>query len=125
MKRIFVFGSNEQGNHGAGAALYALQHYGAIMWIGHGIQGYSYGIPTKDKYLKSLPLCKIEENVAEFIYFAENNLEDSIFHVTRIGCGYAKFKDEQIVPMFLDSPVNCEFDPLWKKYGLKSWKEEM
>lgn len=30
MARIFVFGSNLAGRHGAGAALYARQHHGAI-----------------------------------------------------------------------------------------------
>ena len=33
---IFVFGSNEAGRHGKGAALYAKQHYGAEYGVGNG-----------------------------------------------------------------------------------------
>lgn len=45
---IFVFGSNLAGRHGKGAALVAMKKYGAISGKGYGIQGQSFGIPTKD-----------------------------------------------------------------------------
>ena len=45
---IFVFGSNPEGIHGAGAAAVAVRHFGAIYGIGEGLQGQSYAIPTKD-----------------------------------------------------------------------------
>ena len=45
---IFVFGSNTEGRHGAGAALYARQHHGAIYGQARGLQGNSYAIVTKD-----------------------------------------------------------------------------
>lgn len=43
---IFVFGSNLAGRHGGGAALTAMQHFGAEWGKGEGIQGQSYAIPT-------------------------------------------------------------------------------
>jgi hypothetical protein len=47
---IFVFGSNPEGRHGAGAAKIAKEQFGAIYGQGEGIQGNSYAIPTKDIY---------------------------------------------------------------------------
>ena len=47
-RSIFVFGSNLAGRHGKGAALHARQHHGAIYGQGAGLQGDSYGNPTKD-----------------------------------------------------------------------------
>lgn len=46
--QIFVFGSNTQGRHGAGAAWYAVNKFGAIYGQARGRQGQSYGIVTKD-----------------------------------------------------------------------------
>ena len=51
---IFVFGSNEAGRHGAGAARVHLQ-YGAVYGWGYGHYGNSYAIPTLSKNLKPIP----------------------------------------------------------------------
>lgn len=45
---IFVFGSNPEGNHGAGAAKVAKEQFGAMQNQGEGMQGNSYALPTKD-----------------------------------------------------------------------------
>ena len=45
---IFVFGSNPEGRHGAGAAKVARLQYGAIYGQGEGLQGRAYALPTKD-----------------------------------------------------------------------------
>lgn len=45
---IFVFGSNTQGRHGLGAALWARLNAGAIYGVPNSIQGNSYAIITKD-----------------------------------------------------------------------------
>lgn len=45
---IFVFGSNPEGRHGAGAAKVARLQYGAIYGQGEGLQGNAYALPTKD-----------------------------------------------------------------------------
>lgn len=44
---IFVFGSNPEGRHGAGAAL-AAQKFGAKRHIGRGLQGNTYALVTKN-----------------------------------------------------------------------------
>ena len=70
---IFVYGSNEAGIHGAGAAYTARVDYGAMWGKGDGLSGRSYGIPTKDKNLRVLTLPQIEFYVQQFIQFAHDN----------------------------------------------------
>lgn len=117
---IFVFGSNLGGFHGAGAARFALNYKGAILRRPTGLQGQSYAIPTKDATIThTLPLHVIESHVAEFIDFAQKNPEVQ-FQVTRIGCGLAGLKDEQIAPMFAKAPSNCWFDTAWEYHLLRA-----
>ena len=40
---------------------------------------------------------------------------DKKWFVTRVGCGLAGYKDEQIAPMF-KSAVNCSFAEEWREY---------
>jgi hypothetical protein len=113
-KEVFVFGSNEAGRHGAGSALKAYREYGAIYGQGNGIQGSSYGIPTKDATLNALPIAKIEKYVKQFIRYAELN-PDVNFRVVRIGCGLAGFTDEQIAPLFAGAPAHCILPAGWRQ----------
>jgi aldehyde:ferredoxin oxidoreductase len=96
---IFVFGSNLAGRHGAGAALYARKYKGAVYGQGVGLQGQSYAIPTKDKWVQTLPLNEINEYVQEFIKFAADHPELK-FELTAIGCGLAGYSPKDIAPMF-------------------------
>ena len=112
-KNIFVFGSNERGAHGAGAALFAESFCGARYGIGFGLAGNSFAIPTKDYSIKTLPLEAVASYVRQFLYFAEQN-PDLIFYVTRIGCGLAGFTDIDIAPLFKDAPDNCILPDMWK-----------
>ena len=91
---IFVFGSNLEGMHGGGAARAAYNKFGAIWGQGVGLQGQSYGIPTMHGGVK-----EIKPYVDEFINFAKSHPELK-FLVTRIGCGIAGFRDEEIAPLF-------------------------
>lgn len=95
---IFVFGSNEAGRHGRGAAKKALG-LGAIWGQAEGPQGRTYGIPTKSKTLTTLPLNKIARYVDKFIAFARGNPTNT-FLVTAIGCGLARYKPKDIAPLF-------------------------
>lgn len=113
---VFVFGSNEAGRHGKGAALHALKHHGAIYGLGAGMQGKSFGICTKDAKLKPLPLERIQKNVNTFIAFATKH-PFFTFNVTRIGCGLAGYQDHQIAPMFKHAPINCNLPQGWREYG--------
>lgn len=96
---IFVFGSNEAGHHGAGAALFAHKELGARIGHGFGLTGRTFAIPTKDWYIQVLPLSDIKFYVDRFIHFA---LYSPRYHflVTQIGCGLAGYTPEEIAPLF-------------------------
>lgn len=98
---IFVFGSNEAGAHGAGAAYHALS-FGATMGQGRGWSGKTYAIPTKDGFIRTLTLEKIQANVNEFIDFAREH-SDLTFVVTPVGCGLAGYKPVNIAPLFKEA----------------------
>lgn len=91
---VFVFGSNLRGAHGGGAAWVAYRQFGAVMGQGVGLQGQSYAIPTMQGGVET-----IEPYVDEFIAFAKQHPEQ-FFFVTRIGCGIAGFRDDEIAPLF-------------------------
>lgn len=112
---IFVFGSNEAGIHGAGAAKDALKSYGAVLGKGHGHYGQSYALPTKSPGLRTLNYNEIHKYVDTFIAYAKEHPEWS-FKVTRIGCGLAGLSDEKIAALFKDAPENCLFDNAWKPF---------
>lgn len=112
---IFVFGSNLAGVHGAGAARYAMQSEGAMFGVGEGPTGNSYALPTKNRRIRTLPLITVESHVKAFLKHAKDNPQNT-YKVTRIGCGLAGFKDEQIAPMFTGAPINCYFDTKWKDF---------
>jgi hypothetical protein len=118
MKRtIFVFGSNLAGRHGAGAAQFAHKYHGAIMGKGIGLQGDSYGIPTKDEKIKTLPLKRIAYYIEQFLQFAAQHPEMQ-FNVTRVGCGLAGYTDEDIAPLFKYPSKNCIMPKEWEQKGL-------
>lgn len=91
---VFVFGSNLAGMHGGGAAYIAWRQFGAVMGQGVGLQGQSYAIPTMQGGVET-----IRPYVEEFIAFAGEHPE-KFFYVTRIGCGIAGFRDDEIAPLF-------------------------
>ena len=86
--QIFVFGSNPEGRHGAGAAKAAMS-FGAEYGNGRGLQGQSYALPTKNltkdfvepstgiKYhiegLKSISEEQIRDNIIELYKTAKAN----------------------------------------------------
>ena len=97
--QVFVFGSNEAGIHGAGAAKLAEEKFGAIRGMGYGLQGKSFGIPTKDTFIRTLPLDKIEFYVYSFLTEAME-YPDTEFLVTKIGCGLAGYSEDEIANLF-------------------------
>ncbi|MBR6250644.1 MAG: hypothetical protein IKR17_05560 [Bacteroidales bacterium] len=106
---IFVFGSNLEGMHGGGAARIACSKFGAKMGQGVGLQGQSYAIPTMQGGVET-----IRPYVDDFIAFAKQHTELT-FLVTRIGCGIAGFRDEEISPLFAQAHNidNIVLPPNW------------
>lgn len=94
---IFVFGSNLAGHHMGGAARAAHMKFGAEWGIGVGLTGQSYAIPTMQGGVET-----IKPYVNQFIEYAKEHYEKK-FLVTRIGCGIAGFKDEEIAPLFKEA----------------------
>lgn len=115
MTRIFVFGSNLAGRHGAGAAKEARLKHGAVYGEGIGRTGNAYAIPTLDGQLRKLQLNRIRSHVIEFRHYAKDHPELE-FYVTRIGCGLAGFHDNHIAPMFHSLPSNCILPVEWLQY---------
>ena len=115
---VFVFGSNAQGLHGAGAARYAVDHHGAIMGQGEGIQGDSYALPTMEGWES------VVSAVARFLVFALEN-PSMTFHVTRVGTGIARWSDEEVAPLFQAAPENCQFSSIWLPWlpGREVWTD--
>lgn len=90
---IFVFGSNREGMHGAGAALHAHKNFGAILGQGHGLQGQSYAIDTMSGY------DTMKEQVALFMSYSQEN-RHLTFLVTAIGCGIAGHHPSKVALLF-------------------------
>lgn len=117
LKEIFVFGSNEAGIHGKGAAKTALT-WGAIWDQPEGLQGRTYGIPTKNSSItRTLTLDEIKPYVDRFITFAKEN-PTLIFLVTEVGCGLAGLKPKDVAPLFKDA-LNVENIHLPEKFWNK------
>ncbi len=96
---IFVFGSNELGLHGGGAALTAVTKFEAIKWKGWGKQGQSFALPTKDWSVRTLELGDIQFYVNRFEAFVKLYPELT-FLVTEVGCGLAGYTPSDIGPLF-------------------------
>ncbi len=95
--QIFTYGANESFRHGAGAAKLALK-WGARHGIA-GLVGQTYGIPTKDHNIRTLPLDKIQVHVDTFLATAFSHPEYE-FLVTKIGTGLAGIPISDIAPLF-------------------------
>ena len=101
---VFVFGSNLEGRHHGGAARMAHDHFGAKWGVGVGPTGKCYAIPTMHGGVES-----IKPYVTDFVEYVRKHPENRLL-VTRIGCGIAGFKDNEIAPLFKevkDTPNVC------------------
>ena len=94
---VFVFGSNLEGLHIGGAAKLAHSSFGAERGVGDGPTGQCYAIPTMHGGVDD-----IKPYVDKFIEYARN-CDQNTFYVTRIGCGIAGFRDEDIAPLFAEA----------------------
>lgn len=114
-KQVFVFGSNEAGIHGAGAAKTAYEKHGARWGFSYGHCGDSFAIPTKNQNIGPMPFHRIAAYVMGFIAYAEGHPELT-FKVTRIGCGLAGLEDSDMAHLFKGAPKNCQFDEEWRPF---------
>ena len=98
--QIFVFGSNTEGRHGAGSALFARQYCNAEYGNPQGRQGQSWAIITKDlnKGIRSIPLPQIKSQIEKLVEYANTHPELE-FLTTRIGCNLAGYTDLEIASL--------------------------
>lgn len=114
--KIFVFGSNLSGIHGAGAANTALRERGAQWGIGEGLTGTAYALPTKGLNISFMSIDEVRLHIQTFAKFAYEN-PGAHFQVTQVGCGLGGFTKEEIAPLFVHcahEESNCYFDTAWK-----------
>lgn len=96
---VFVFGSNAQGQHVAGAARMAYELFGAGWGVGEGLTGRCWALPTMEGR------AALESAVDRFLYFAELN-PDLTFLVTPVGCGIAGYTPADVAPLFKARAAN-------------------
>ena len=97
---VFVFGSNQAGRHGAGAAKLAMK-WGAEYGKGFGIAGKTFAIPTMNARIsRTLSIKNIGKYVEGFLNFA-TLYPKLTFLVTEIGCGLAGLTPKEVAPLFL------------------------
>lgn len=96
---IFVFGSNLNGYHIAGAAKIACDKFGAVYGAPIGIQGNSYALPTLDENFKKLSIGQLRIHINNLYNFIETNT-DKDFYITKVGCGIAGFNVSEIKQLF-------------------------
>ena len=127
---IFVFGSNPEGRHGAGAAKVAATKFGAKYGQGEGLQGNAYALPTKDlrvkenKGYKSISPSSITKNISKMYEAAKAN------PTKKFKIGYTNSPNEttlngysgkEMIEMFNaagEVPTNVIFSDVWVNSGL-------
>lgn len=101
---IFVFGSNTQGLHGAGAAKWAEINAGAIYGQAMGLQGQSYAIVTKDLTKSKHPSVSKKDIVAQIrvLYILAKYMPKYQFMIGYAGKGplLSGYTNEEMAQMF-------------------------
>ena len=111
---VFVFGSNDRGVHGKGAAKTAVDEFGAIIGQATGLQGKSFAIRTKmyegNKLTEYNDLTEISKKTMDSMTAKDlNNLRlealnnpDKKYYVTEIGTKLAGRTVEQMKNFFIE-----------------------
>lgn len=99
---IFVFGSNLNGNHMGGAARTAYEQFGAEWGVGEGLTGQTYALPTLDREMKCVMYSSLVDSFKRFIDVVTEHREYT-FYLTKVGCGIAGWKLENVRRAFWES----------------------
>ena len=125
---IFVFGSNPEGRHGAGAAKVARNRFGAIYGQGEGLQGNAYALPTKDlrvkenRGLRSISKEDIIKSIKK-LYETARQYSDKQFKIAYRNTYSASlngYTGLEMIDMFLEAgpiPDNIIFSKEWIDTG--------
>lgn len=118
---IFVFGSNPEGRHGAGAAKIARTQFGAVYGQGEGLQGRAYAIPTKDLRVRenngyrSISGPQITESIRRMYDVARENahLRFCIAYRNTYSRSLNGYTGIEMIRMFLDAAGGQMPDNIW------------
>lgn len=105
--QIIVVGTNYDGNHAGGAALYAKEHFGLQDGCGEGLSGQTYALPTMDG-LEDMYSAVLD--LADFATFNPN----LTFLLTKVGCGIAGHSEEEVKKLFKNMPGNVWLPEGWE-----------
>ena len=120
-KQVWVFGSNTEGRHGKGAALFGLQKCGAIYGRARGPQGRSYAIITKNLRKRKHPSVSKEfiiEQIGEFYEFAKKYWYlEFIIAYSGTGVNLNGYSNQEMADMFSQFPIpeNIVFEEEFSK----------
>lgn len=109
---IFVFGSNLAGRHDGGAALQALEQFGAERGIGEGLTGQCYAFPTLHADMSKINRSELF-SIRDAFYRCVNAHPKTTFLLTRVGCGIAGQDEEFMAILFRDAPANVRKPKGW------------
>lgn len=93
INEVIIFGSNLEGNHVGGLARVCRERWGAMNGKGVGIQGQCYALPTMGG-IPQLIMYSVD------LYYYIISHPELTFYLTKVGCGIAGYKEEEIIPIF-------------------------
>jgi len=111
--QIFVFGSNQGGRHAGGAARFAKERFGAEEGVGEGLTGQCYAFPTLTAAFEKVSPAALETS-RDRLFAAARKHPDKMFLLTKVGCGIAGFREDQIRPLFENGPPNVVLPEDWR-----------
>lgn len=125
---VFVFGSNVEGRHGAGAAKTAREKFGAVRGEAEGMTGNAYAIPTKDLRVKensgfrSVGKDAIAESIKKFYSHAESEPEKRFMVAYRNvdKASLSGYTGKEMMELFRkagQAPGNVYFSEEWARSG--------
>jgi exodeoxyribonuclease-5 len=120
--QIFVFGSNPEGRHGAGAAKYAKDNFGAVYGQGEGLQGQSYALPTKDlrvkenNGLRSISPEDIIKNIQTLYEVAKQNPDKEFLISDYSGTNLNGYTADEMADMFIGAGYDVRLDESGEAY---------
>lgn len=126
---VFVFGSNPEGRHGAGAAKIAATQFGAKRGVGEGLVGDSYALPTKDlrikknRGLRSISSKDITNNIRKMYEVAKQNPNKkfAVAYTNTERASLNGYTGIEMANMFKEAgpiPNNVYFSNAWINDGL-------
>jgi hypothetical protein len=110
---IFVFGSNLRGAHAGGAARLAKDKFGAQEGVGEGLTGQCYAFPTLTANFEKVSRAALKAS-RDRLFAAARQHPEKTFLLTKVGCGIAGFREDEIRPLFENAPSNVVLPEDWR-----------